>query len=194
MVVEHSSHFPGSVVSVIISRLSPAETPPFLILHIFLQLWFVYVYVFLVHRFTNFDFTKPRRMSYYPHNQPHMHAGEVDEDGEPSFDMPRSSSQTHPGSTQFTNSQNGAVGVDSALYVPRASGAAERETLGSPQQQEYGVAISTPNTPPGDMPRPMPIPALPTAPDSVYVRSNSLGSDPAAVQPLPRLSSGSRRS
>lgn len=133
-------------------------------------------------------------MSYYPHNQPHMHAGEVDGDGEPSFDMPRSSSQTHGGSTQFTHSQNDAIGVDSATYMSRPSGAIEQDTPGSPGSQEFGVAFSTPSTHPSDMVRAMPMPAMPSAPDSAYVRSASIGSEPTAVHPLPRLSSGSKRS
>lgn len=142
-------------------------------------------------RFTNFDFTKPRRMSYYPHNQPHMHAGEVDADGEPSFDIPRSSVQTRSDSRKSTTSQNGANDMDPSAYVHHdAADVRNSADPGSPRQQEYGVAISTPSTPPAGVP----IPQMPAPPDAVYMRGPSIGNDPAAVQPLPRLSSGSKRS
>ena len=52
---------------------------------------------FFLIRFTVFDFTKPKRMSYYPHNQPIMTTAPKG-DGEPSLDMPRDSTVSNSNS------------------------------------------------------------------------------------------------
>ena len=73
----------------------------------------------LFDRFTTFDFTRPKRMSYYPHNQPLMNAhGGEEVEGEPSFDMPRSSSHTMHTAGSFTHSQSGMVDTHQVLATP----------------------------------------------------------------------------
>ncbi|THH10884.1 hypothetical protein EW145_g1037 [Phellinidium pouzarii] len=63
----------------------------------------------LEEQFTNFDFTKPKRMSYYPHNQPIVVPGlQGDGEGDPSLDMPRSSS--HSNSQSLTLGESSRAG------------------------------------------------------------------------------------
>ncbi|EJD07014.1 kinase-like protein [Fomitiporia mediterranea MF3/22] len=52
----------------------------------------------LEEQFTNFDYTKPRRMSYYPHNQPIM-VPVPHGDGEPSLEITRTSSHSQHSGT-----------------------------------------------------------------------------------------------
>ena len=131
-------------------------------------------------------------MSYYPHNQPLMNAhGGEEAEGEPSFDMPRSSSHTMHTSASFTHSQSGMVDASGAppsirahsppmLHGDMRAHSMDAQTVGSrsvspiPDNQQIGLAI------------PMPAP-----PDRAFVQARASG-DAGAVQPLPRLSSGSR--
>ncbi|KAH8112742.1 kinase-like protein [Phellopilus nigrolimitatus] len=76
----------------------------------------------LEEQFTNFDSTRPKRMSYYPHNQPIMAVPpQGDLDGcEPSLDMARSSSQTNNSQSQ-SHSNTLVVGEGSHAGSPPQS-------------------------------------------------------------------------
>ena len=77
-----------------------------------------------VSRFTNFDYTRPKRMSYYPHNQPLMVALTHEADGGVSIDMPRRSSQSQSQSNTLvvgvsTIGENSRVGTPAPInYSP----------------------------------------------------------------------------
>ena len=111
-------------------------------------------------RFTNFDFTKPRRMSYYPNNQAlSLNYGKdiTTEDREPSLDQPRSSTQSH--TVTLVPEGNGVVdraGSPSsakptqqhfamANMPARPESAHTRRSLrsGSPEHETIGLAVSS---------------------------------------------------
>ncbi|KAL5526355.1 hypothetical protein ACEPAF_8078 [Sanghuangporus sanghuang] len=148
----------------------------------------------LEEQFTNFDYTKPKRMSYYPHNQPIM-VPTPHGDGEPSLEISRTSSQSQ-------HSHTLVVGVTTAGSASRP-GSNEHER----DRQSNANAGAGPGSGPSSL-------ALPQEPDRAVVRiphsgvGVSAGGDGGAiggigealagpddiVQAVPRRSAGSARS
>ena len=136
-------------------------------------------------RFTNFDYTKPKRMSYYPHNQPIM-VPTPHGDGEPSLEITRTSSHSQHSNTLV-------VGVTTAGSGSRpGSNEQERER---PSNASGGAGLGHSL-------------ALPQEPDRAVVRiphngmgvggegriGEALAGPDEVVQAVPRRSAGSARS
>ena len=142
----------------------------------------------LFDRFTNFDFTKPKRMSYYPHNQPITVAiPNASRDADDSLDIPRSSSQSMPNGRSVMQSREHSPSKEHSDDTMTVAGDGyDGSRAASPDVNKNMLQV-------GQAVEYMPSAAyaeMPSLPDRAFTRqpvNADGGVRYAAVQNLPRL-------
>lgn len=86
---------------------------------------FIIVIAIVIIRFTNFDFTKPRRVSYYPHNQPILAA------------KPRGERDLHSPSSSSSGARSNSNDSVTNTMVAGFATFAERSMPGTIPLEEY---------------------------------------------------------